>query len=140
MVFIDDNIDIVPHVGLGGINLGDFLGDLNIAKNEIKIVNSQKMASINSGTIFILFSKDSRVIQISARNGYKGKLLGKYSVGDSILCFINSNDWVFCESDDGFVNDEVAGVVVHPNLEDATPYEIVKKKNVLIVDEITIYE
>lgn len=71
--------------------------------------------------------------------GTGGELLGKYSVGDSILSFINSNDWVFSESDDGFVNDEVAGVVVHANLEDATPDEIVKKKNILTVDEITIY-
>lgn len=77
MVFMDDNIDIVPHTGLGGINLGDFLGDLNIAKNEIKIVNSQKIASINNGTIFILFSKDSRVIQVSARNGYRWGAVGE---------------------------------------------------------------
>ncbi|WP_299589249.1 hypothetical protein [uncultured Microbulbifer sp.] len=138
MILADENMDIIPHVGLGGIKLGDFLGDLKITKNEIKVVNSQKMAVLNDGAIFILFSKDSKVIQLSARDGYKGKLLGIYSVGESILNFVNSNDWFFSESDDGFINDNVPGVVVHPNLEDATPEEIVGKKNLLTVAEITV--
>lgn len=138
MLVINTKEDIIPRVGLGGIKIGDKLKDLQSENNAPKIVNGQKMLLLNEGAIFVLFSKEDKVVQVSARRGYEGRLFDRHFVGEPIINYINDNDWEFSESDDGFVLCNIAGVVVHPDLEDATPEEMLKRGSSLSVNEITV--
>lgn len=136
---IDVKKEIIPYVGLGGIEIGDFLKDLEIDKGQIRIVNGQKMASIFKGAIIVLFSKNDKVIQLSAQEGYEGKLLNKYYVGQPVQDFMNDSAWIFSEEEDGFRHREISNLVVRLELEDATAKEVRELQGFLKVSEITIF-
>lgn len=129
--------EILPGVGLGGVNIGMSFGDLDIKKSETKVVNGILTASLESDTIFIIFDSNRVVQQVSAVNDYNGCLDGKYCIGSSVSRLLDDN-WFFREDLDGFVHKEYPGVVMRTNLEDATIDEINQNKTHLQVSEISV--
>lgn len=129
--------EILPGVGLGGVNIGMSFGDLDIKKSETKVVNGILTASLESDTIFIIFDSNRVVQQVSAVNDYNGCLDGKYCIGSSVSRLLDDN-WFFREDLDGFLHKEYPGVVMRTNLEDATIDEINQNKTHLQVSEISV--
>ncbi len=132
-----DKKEILPGVGLGGVNIGMSVGDLDIKKSEIKVVNGILTASLESDTIFIIFDTDRVVQQVSAVNNYNGCLNGKYCIGSSVSKLLDDN-WFFREDIDGFVHNDYPGIVMRTSLEDATIDEINQNKMHLQVSEISV--
>ncbi len=136
----DKNIKIIPKIGLGGISIGTDLEKLKLNKSDIRVINSQKFVFLLDDSIFVSFSSENKVEQVSALRGYEGKLINQHYIGESINYFMTSDLWFFSESEDGFINTEISGVVIRCDLEDATFEEIKEQSNTLTVSEISVYK
>ncbi|TQV66155.1 hypothetical protein FKG94_27415 [Exilibacterium tricleocarpae] len=118
--------EIVPGVGLAGIKIGQTLEDIAIDRRSVKSISGQKLAYVMDGSVCILFDDENKIRQLSALSGYKGKLNQKYYIDEPIAEIIDDG-WIYSEELDGFIKQDQKGVIIRPDLEDASPDEIIEQ-------------
>lgn len=137
MTKVDINSEILPGVGLGGINIGQSISDVDVREFDIKNINETKCAYCNNGSIFVVFDENNKVRQASALLGYKGRLFERYFIGESVSA-LSIDGWTFREDLDGFIRVDAPGVIIRTDLEDPNLDEVEQRKMELVISEITV--
>ncbi len=151
---INISADILPDNSLGNITLRDNLKNLiNILKqNRIDFNASYAntynkrvlLYSIFDGIIVIAIDNiNNKIFRITANNGYKGKLLNRFQIGDTYNNVCNSEyGFYYDEQEDTILSNSIPGVSLDLEVTDYLDTDIKDPKieniSVFAVESVTL--
>lgn len=132
------DLDIYPGIGLGGFKLGDPLPMDTEGLTASNDFDGETTYTIENGSLCFAISKRTlRIFRISALSGYPGKLNSHIYTGMEISNLLTEfSGWRYSEEQSGFHHEDYIGVMIAPDLEDATEEEAMS----CTIGEIAVYD
>lgn len=133
---------IVPGDSLGGLSLDMSESTfLSLLKHELVpyegFLGERRYVLENGSVVVGVNSKTKKVFRLSAMHGYMGSLYTDLVIGRPISpYFLENSEWYYSEEYGGFLNSNAHGVMVCPDLEDATKEEALQ----CCIGEISVFQ
>lgn len=128
MINLDNNAEIKPNIGLGGINLrcNIYVIESLITSNGEKVGISEIRYQFGSGQVLAgIDSRNNKVFKLTALNGYTGKLFGKIYVGMKVRDAFNLEPSLYYdEAEELILCNGVLGVSIEVPEVDPLPSEV----------------